>query len=138
MVKERRRTPRFSDDQIVELGFGTETIVWAETVNISRKGLLCRCFVGIPLQTPVILSMVLPSGARVEGEGIVVRSDRTKWEHLVALRFTLFVGSGSEDLEHYLSRLGMSAGVPKRAGVVRALLVGRKSYHRSIGAQEGR
>jgi PilZ domain len=101
---ERRKSPRFAVRQVLELGFGAAKVVWADVLDMSATGLLCRTSAPIERGTRVILSMVLPNGSRMECEGIGIRTNGGDENRTVAIRFTSFHGS-PEGLNEYLAYL---------------------------------
>jgi PilZ domain len=105
MYQEQRMTARYSVQQTAEIGFGTETIIWSDVINLSGGGVMCRTPKWIEPATRVLISMILPNGAHVECAAIVLRSAGGDDENRCAMMFTSFLGSGPEDLLQYLDHL---------------------------------
>lgn len=91
MREERRKARRFTIDEMVELEFGRELVVHASGINLSATGLLCRSDCYLEPATEVSLVLTVPSGSgshTVSCDGVVVRSEKGKSRHLIAIRFT--------------------------------------------------
>lgn len=106
MKAERRRSPRYSVRQVVEIGHGRQSVLWGDAINLSSSGILCRTSDSVFPSSRVLVSMVLPNGARVDCEGIVVRSELIDGEYRTAIKFDAFHGKGSVGLERFLTYLG--------------------------------
>lgn len=109
MASEHRKTPRYSVRQVVEIAHGRHTVVWGDAINLSKSGILCRTSGPVSPSIRVLVSMFLPNGARVDCDGVVVRSQIVDGEHRAAIEFSSFHGNGSAGLERFLSYLGSRA-----------------------------
>lgn len=87
---------------MTEIGFGRSTLVWAQVINMSLSGMLCRTVPELGPQSSVSISMILPDGTRIDCEGIAVRTEEVEGEHRVGIAFTDFEGGGREALARFV------------------------------------
>jgi len=90
---------------MAELGFGRSRLVWAEVIDVSMSGMLCRTVPDLDPKATVSISMIVPGGTRVDFEGIAVRAAEVNGEHRVGIAFTAFEGDGRNVLAGYLADL---------------------------------
>jgi hypothetical protein len=90
MAEERRRSPRFTINQLIEVDYGRELFLRAKAINISRSGLLCSTDPELDTSSRVFLSLTLPDGDRINCEGLVVRAEPHGETNEVAINFTEF------------------------------------------------
>lgn len=105
MTGERRRAPRFSLEQVIEMSYGHESFVNARGVNISKTGLLCTSDSYLEPYTTVVLTIKVPSGPEgqiLNCEGIVIRSTEENGGYTTAISFMSFRGQDAETLNAFL------------------------------------
>jgi PilZ domain len=105
MRSEKRRSPRFGISQFVTIGFGRETFLHADALNISRLGLLCTTEQHIDPGTRIFLSLVLEGDERINCEAVVTRSMRMETGFQVAMSLVEFSPEDSEKFNGFMLRL---------------------------------
>lgn len=91
MKEERRKSPRFTINQMIELDMGRETFIAAEGVNISDEGILCHSSESLDPYSRVYMQISLDGGKKkqtVSCEGVVVRCKKNKKNYDLALEFS--------------------------------------------------
>ena len=90
------------------------TMYLCQTQNISMKGVFIATTMKLPVDSPVSFELPLPDNRTViRGSGLVVRhSMKGRESEGMALQFTDFRGSGSEDLQRFIAGLVPAAGPP--------------------------
>jgi c-di-GMP-binding flagellar brake protein YcgR len=90
MRTERRKSPRFTINQLIDLEPGRENYIAAEGVNISNEGLLCHTSDSLDLYSRVYLQFSLNGEKKnhtIKCEGVVVRCKKNKKNFDTALEF---------------------------------------------------
>ena len=107
MAQERRRSPRFTIEHVIELSYGRESFVNARGFNISKTGLLCTTDTYIEPYTTVFLAInvpVGPGGHTINCEGIVLRSTEEDEGYTTAISFMSFREKDAETLVTFLGK----------------------------------
>jgi c-di-GMP-binding flagellar brake protein YcgR len=90
-MRERRKYVRFRIDQMVEMRFGQERFLRVEGVDLSEQGIRCISADGVEPYSKVFVSFRLDCGdeeREIQGEGIVVRSEKAGDEYSIAVQFS--------------------------------------------------
>lgn len=90
MKTERRKTPRFSINQMIEMEMGKENFISAEGVNISEEGLLCHTSESMEPYSRVYMQISFEKSQKkqtIACEGVVVRCKKNKKNFDTALEF---------------------------------------------------
>ena len=106
MKEERRKAPRFTIDEMIELDFGRESVVHASGLNLSASGLLCKSDYYMEPDTEVSLVLTIPSDSgehTISCDGVVVRADRGKGRHLTAIEFMSLADKDVGALDAFLA-----------------------------------
>lgn len=91
MNVERRKAPRFSINQMIEMDMGKEVFISAEGVNISEEGILCHTSEPIDPYSRVYMQISLDGVKKKQVfscEGVVVRCKKNKKNFDTALEFS--------------------------------------------------
>lgn len=106
METERRQSPRYQINQLVELEFARETFVNAESKDISTNGIGFITAVPIELYTRMFFMVKLDpdqTDPEIRGEGIVTRCEPTEnGEYEIGMEFTEVPESMLQLLDDYL------------------------------------
>lgn len=89
MRTERRKSPRFLINQMIEMELGKENFISAEGINISEEGLLCHTSESLEPYSRVYMQIALEGTKKqiITCEGVVVRCKRNKKNFDMALEF---------------------------------------------------
>ncbi len=115
MAQERRRSPRFTIRQLIEIDYGKESYLRAEGINISRSGLLCTTEPEISPSSRVFLSLDFPGNDPINCEGFVVRSKPHGASSEVAINFTEFKENDAERFVELFEKWEREQGAAKTA-----------------------
>lgn len=90
MKAERRKTPRFHLDQLIQIGPFRESYVQARGLNISENGLLCETGEPCDVYQQVYAQISFDIGKQhrtIECDGIVLRNEKHGGKWKVAINF---------------------------------------------------
>lgn len=90
-MRERRKYVRFQIDQMVDIRFGQQRFLRVEGVDLSEQGIRCISADSVEPYSRVFVSFRLDSGdeeREIQGEGIVVRSEKVGDEYSIAVQFS--------------------------------------------------
>ncbi|NCN05450.1 MAG: hypothetical protein GW949_07450 [Spirochaetales bacterium] len=106
MSDERRKEPRYQLRQLVHLGFGRETFIPAEGIDISTRGIGCRANRPVDPYSKMFFMLQLdPKGSEPEvtGEGLVMRCTQLDEDHYeIGIEYSEFHTGSLKDIETYL------------------------------------
>ena len=107
MSDERRRAPRISLDQCVEVSFGKEIFIDAAAVNISQTGMMCSSTVAVENLERLFLMINLPVAdelLKIQCEGIVMYTKQEGQTHFFGINFIDLDGETAGTLARYLEQ----------------------------------
>jgi hypothetical protein len=107
MSDERRRAPRISLDQCVEVSLGKEIFIDAAAVNISQTGMMCSSSVAVENLERIFLMINLPVGdesLKIKCEGIVMYTKQEGQTHFFGINFIDLDGETAGNLARYLEQ----------------------------------
>jgi len=90
MRTERRKTPRFHLDQLIQVGPFKESYVQARGLNISENGLLCETDEPCDVYQQVYAQISFDIGEKhriIQCEGVVLRNEKHNRKWKVAINF---------------------------------------------------
>ena len=105
MRTERRKSPRFTINQMIDLELGRENYIAAEGVNISDEGLLCHTSELLEPYSRVFLQLSLNGEKKnqtIKCEGVVVRCKKNKKKYDTALEFADMEQSDKKKIHTFL------------------------------------
>ena len=108
MAKERRRAPRFKINQMIEIGFGSESFMEAAGLNISESGILCETadFVDPGARIFLRLSITIDNDEKnINCEAVVARSEKSGDRYHTGIAFTDMQDSDKQLLVLFLNSL---------------------------------
>ena len=91
MDGERRKSPRLSLNQCIQISFGKETYIDAEAVNISENGILCSSSETVESLDRIFLMIDLPFGDQtktIQCEGIPLHTKHEAGKTFFGVQFT--------------------------------------------------
>lgn len=107
MGQDKRRAPRYTLNQLVNIEYGREDYVYGDAVDISETGIGVVCDSGISPASRMFLMFHLgesSDGPTVRCEGFVTRSDRTAdGRYRVGVDFAEIAESDRKKIAEYLS-----------------------------------
>jgi len=107
MGEERRKAPRISLDQCVEVSFGKEIFIDAVAVNISQTGMMCSSMVAVENLERIFLMINLPVGdelLKIKCDGIVMYTKQEGQTHFFGINFIDLDGETAGALARYLEQ----------------------------------
>jgi c-di-GMP-binding flagellar brake protein YcgR len=105
MRTERRKSPRFTINQMIDLEMGRENYIAAEGVNISDEGLLCHTSESLEPYSRVYMQLSLNGEKKnhtIKCEGVVVRCKKNKKSYDTALEFADIGESDKKKIHTFL------------------------------------
>lgn len=105
MIVERRKSPRFLINQMIEMNMGRESFISAEGVNISEDGILCHTSQSLDPYSRVYMQLSLGEGKKMQiisCEGVVVRCKKNKKSFDTALEFADIEESDRKKIHTFL------------------------------------
>jgi len=105
MRTERRKSQRFSINQLIEIDMGRENFIPAEGVNISDDGLLCHTSEALDPYSRVYIQLTLDGSKKkqvISCEGIVVRCKKNKKTYDTALEFASIDANDRKKIHEFL------------------------------------
>ncbi len=112
MGEERRKYPRFSLNQCIQISFGKETFIDAEAVNISMSGILCSSSVPIDNLDKIFMMIDLPIGNEIKTiqcEGVPMYAKTVEGKNMFGVQFTEISEEACSDLKQYLDTSSTTA-----------------------------
>jgi c-di-GMP-binding flagellar brake protein YcgR len=105
MRTERRKSPRFTINQMIDLEMGRENYISAEGVNISDEGLLCHTSESLEPYSRVYMQRSLNGEKKkhtIKCEGLVVSCKKNKKSYDTALEFADIGESDKKKIHTFL------------------------------------
>ncbi len=105
MNDERRKYPRISLNQCIQISFGRETFIDAEAVNISQNGILCSTSEPIEDLDRIFLMIDIPimdEIKTIQCEGIPMYTESVNGKTQFGIQFIEIDEDSSDILKHYL------------------------------------
>jgi len=105
MRTERRKSPRFTISQMIDLEMGRENYIAAEGVNISDEGLLCHTSESLEPYSRVYIQLSLNEAKKnhiIKCEGVVVRCKKNRKTYDTALEFAEINESDRKKIHSFL------------------------------------
>jgi len=105
MGKERRKAPRFTIHQMIQIQFPKEEFVQAVGINLSETGLLCVTEIEIPAYTKVFIMLEMQCKVdtyMLKTDGVVIRSAPADGEIQTAIEFTSLFDNEKLKIQEYL------------------------------------
>jgi len=105
MRTERRKSPRFTINQMIDLELGRENYIAAEGVNISEEGLLCHTSESLEPYSRIYLQFSLDGEKKkqvITCEGVVVRCKKNRKNYDTALEFADMAESDKKKVHSFL------------------------------------
>ena len=107
MGEERRKAPRVSLDQCVEVSFGKENFIDAVAVNISKTGIMCSSTAAVENLEKIFLMINLPIGEeshKIRCDGIVMYTKQEGQTHFFGIHFVDLDRDAAGTLARYLEQ----------------------------------
>lgn len=108
MNQNKRRSPRFSIQQLIRMSWDREEFLQAEGVNISSTGMLLHSSVPMEHYSTLFLMFEIESsgGPRtVKTEGVVMRCEKEEDYYSIGVEFTELTEAEKKELNDFLSSL---------------------------------
>jgi hypothetical protein len=102
--EDKRRVPRFTMDQMIELNFEKEEFVAASGVNISELGVMCRTsrYLDEGARVFLMFSLVCPAcESTIQCEGIVIHCKKTGASYSIGIEFSDLKPADREMIQLY-------------------------------------
>jgi len=106
MNEDRRKHPRFSLNQCIQISYGKENFIEAEAINISQNGLLCNSSVPIDNLDRIYMLIDLSfenDVKTIECEGILMYAKSVSGKNQFGVQFIEMDAENSYTLKQYLA-----------------------------------
>lgn len=102
--EDKRRAPRFTMDQIIELNIGKEEFVEASGLNISEMGIMCQATRALESTERVFLMFSLDCpdcSSTIKCEGIVIHCSKIDRFYIIGIEFSDIKQEDRDIIKHY-------------------------------------
>ena len=106
--EDRRRFPRFTISQAIEIGLNKEEFFTASVENVSEEGILIKSAKLLELQSKIYFLLQIKKNqpdTSIECEGIVIHSDKARDKWLYGIHLTSFSKNGKKKYLEFVKSL---------------------------------
>lgn len=106
MTNEKRKSKRFTVDQLVIIDQGREESISSDGINLSASGVLCRTDKDLDIGTRVSTTIIIPHShdmdeTSITSDGVVVRNSGEKNNFEIGIEFTSLKNEDREFLRNF-------------------------------------